>query len=179
MLRQLITISSILESQYIDEDDPWGKSPFGWIKKRPSRQIGAIGERFVDTWLSMNGCHVSRGGDSQADRSISGIRVEIKFSTIWKDGAYRFQQIRDQDYSHIVCLGLSPLDAHCWVVPKAEIMRLWKIEKIIESQHGGNHGTDTAWVRVDPLKIPAWIEPFGGSLESAIRILRKIAGIRD
>lgn len=35
-----------------DAADPWAESPFRWIKKRPSRQVGAIGEKLVA------GCHV-------------------------------------------------------------------------------------------------------------------------
>ncbi len=66
------------------------------------------------------GLAVERSRDSEADRVIAGVRVEIKFSTLWRDrGGYTFQQLRDQNYEVAVFLGISPFDAHCWVVQGA------------------------------------------------------------
>jgi hypothetical protein len=68
-----------------DGPDPWKDSPFGWIKQRPSRQVGAIGEKLVAAWCAANGFDVVKSPDSEADRIIQGRRVEIKFSTLWKN----------------------------------------------------------------------------------------------
>ena len=93
----LAAISATLMSDYIKpENDPWAGSPFAWIKTRPSRQIGSIGEQLVAGWCAAKGLDVTRTGDSDADRIIAGRRVEIKFSTLWENGDYVFQQIRDQ-----------------------------------------------------------------------------------
>ena len=44
----LAAISETLEKEYTGKDDlMWEKSPFGWMKTRPSRQVGTIGERLV------------------------------------------------------------------------------------------------------------------------------------
>ena len=118
-LRLLAAISATLMSDYITpENDPWSGSPFAWIKTRPSRQVGSIGEQLVAGWCAAKGLDVTRTGDTEADRVIAGRRVEIKFSTLWESGDYVFQQIRDQRYDIALLLGLSPFEASCWVVPK-------------------------------------------------------------
>lgn len=104
----LAGLSLALQAEYQSENDAWDGSPFAWIKTRPSRQIGAIGEKLVAGWLAARGFNVVRSGDSEADRVIEGKRVEIKFSTQWANGGYKFQQLRDQRYDLAICLGVSP-----------------------------------------------------------------------
>jgi hypothetical protein len=107
----LATIASTLKGDYVREgpDDPWAGSPFAWIRTRPSRQVGKIGEQLVAGWCAAKGLDVTRSSHSEADRVIAGRRVEIKFSTLWESGVYKFQQLRDQDYEFAVCLGIFAL----------------------------------------------------------------------
>ena len=115
--------SAALMGEYVKgADDPWLGSPFAWIKTRPSRQVGSIGEQLVAGWFAAKGLDVLRTGDSDADRVIDGKRVEIKFSTLWESGDYVFQQIRNQRYDVALLLGLSPFAGSCWVVPKAVLL---------------------------------------------------------
>lgn len=174
----LAGISQALKAEYQSENREWEGSPFAWIKTRPSRQVGAIGERLVAGWLAARGFNVARVGDSDADRVIEGKRVEIKFSTLWENGGYKFQQLRDQRYDLVICLGVSPFDAHCWIIPKADIIRLWKVEHKITSQHGGQDGADTAWIDVRLENPPDWLKSYGGSLSDAISRLSEITGFR-
>ena len=178
--RILADISQSLEVDYPDVKREWDSS-FEWIISRPSRQKGAIGERLVSEWLTSHGLNVGRSGDSDADRIIAGKRVEIKFSTLWQNGGYTFQQIRDQNYELMICLGISPSSAHCWVIPKTDILRIIKEDenkkpnkKRIRDQHLGKEGTDTKWITVkDVNSIPEWLKPFGGSLTEALSVLRR------
>ena len=170
-LRCLVEAADALKSDYIADGsaDPWAGSPFAWIKTLPSRQIGKIGEQLVERWCSSNGLTVHRSGDSEADRVISGRRIEIKFSSLWKNGSYTFQQIRDQNYHSVVCLGISPFAAHCWVIGKPALQ-----QHVIGHlpQHRGHHGSDTFWVSVDPTRPHDWLRTCGGGLDDAMRILR-------
>ncbi len=80
--------------------------------------------------------------NSDADRVIHGYRVEVKFSTMWANDGYKFQQVRDQAYDQLFCLGVTPLDAHAWLVPKAVLF-----EHVIgHRQHTGAGAADTAWL---------------------------------
>ena len=87
----LATIASTLRTDYDEVDLAWEGSPFAWIKTRPSRQIGKITEDLVAGWLAAKRFNVSRSGDSEADRVVESKRVEIKSSTLWKQGHYKFQ----------------------------------------------------------------------------------------
>ena len=169
-LSQLISAANTLKVEYIRDGDadPWAGSPFAWIRCLPSRQVGKIGEQLVDRWCSGNCLPVQRSPDSEADRVICGKRVEIKFSSLWKSGTYTFQQIRDQNYDSVIGLGISPFDAHCWIIDKATLR-----EHVIDHtpQHRGRAGTDTFWLSVDPKNPHDWLRPYGGSLAQAMGIL--------
>jgi hypothetical protein len=170
-VRILVGLAATLEPDYVVADDPWKESPFGWIRNRPSsRQRGAIGEKLVAGWCAAKGLDVIRSRSSQADRIVNGHRIEIKFSTPWENGAYKFQQIRHQDYDYALCLGIAPFDAHCWVFPKAV---LYEVEHMT-GQHTGAAATETSWFSVNPQSPPGWTAPYGGRLSQAYAYLRSL-----
>lgn len=171
----LATFSQSLQADY-PADGEWTGSPFAWIKSRPSRQVGAIGEKLVAGFLAAKGFDVVRSPDAEADRLINGVRAEIKFSTLWRGGSYKFQQFRNQDYEFVICLGVSPFDAHCWAIPKHEVLRQWGAGKGLSSQHAGRQGTDTAWLDVQPAHEPAWLRACGGRLRDAAAQIARLTG---
>lgn len=173
--QELVLISQTLQQEYLHENAMWRGSPFEWIRHRPSRSIGAIGEKIVSMWLAMHDFSVSRSPDSDADRIVENMRVEIKFSTLWESGTYVFQQIRDQSYDFIILLGISPHDAHCWVLRKEDIIRLWKEEHQIGGQHTGQGGGDTAWIHVTP-QNEGFLSPYGNDLPKALELVSDITG---
>jgi hypothetical protein len=166
----LASIAGVLKNEYIREGaaDPWSGSPFAWIRTLPSRQVGKIGEQLVAGWCAAKGLDVVASRDSQAGRVISGHRVEVKFSTLWASGVYKFQQLRDQNYEYAICLGLSPFGAHCWVIPK-DVLKMYVIGHT--PQHTGRGGTDTFWLSFPISNPPVWLSAYGGSLEMAFQIL--------
>ncbi|MDE0134356.1 MAG: hypothetical protein OXH86_18340 [Acidimicrobiaceae bacterium] len=154
-----------------DDDDEWSSSPFGWIKTKASRTVGAIGEKLVAAWCDDLGLDVVRTGDTEADRLVEGHRVEIKFSTRWQNGEYRFQQIRDQRYDFLFALGLSPSSVHGWMIPKSVLL-----EHVIGQmgQHTGAGAADTDWLAVVPGEEPPWLRACGGSLGDVTVILETL-----
>lgn len=151
----------------------WIGSPFAWILDIPSRSRGKVGEQLVEAWAAGKGATVCRSGDSEADRIINGERVEIKFSTLWESGVYAFQQIRDQDYSRIFLLGISPTRVHAWLVPKAVLASGGHLEGLA-SQHAGAKGSDTRWLRFSADHPPTWLRAYGGSLVQVERLLHPV-----
>ena len=169
---RLVAIAGEIEGEYAaSESRDWRGSPFEWLRGLQSRRRGKAAETLVERWLSAAGFEVSPPGDSEADLLVNGRRVEVKSSTLWDSGTYRFQQIRDQNYEIMVCLGLSPFEAHCWVLTKSLLL-----ERVIghgRGQHGGAAATETAWLTVDPDAPEDWLRPRHGRLEDAIELMRE------
>ena len=162
-------IRSDIESDYAI----WQGSPFEWIVRLPAGSKGKLGKQLVYQWSALKGLSVDKSPDSDADMLINGHRVEIKLSTLWKSGIYKFQQIRDQNYEYAVCLGISPFEAHCWVISK-KILKQYVIGHM--PQHTGASGTETFWITVnDPSNPPDWLKQCGGTLNQAFDVLKTLS----
>ena len=170
-VRDIVRITESLYPDYSSTNLAWEESPFSWIKNLSSKTRGKVGEQIVERWCRTHNFDVRNSPDSEADRIINGLRVEIKFSTLWKSGIYKFQQLRDQRYDVVICLGFSPFNVHCWVLPKTLVLEKWKSGEI-RSQHGGSRGQDTAWLQVNPENPQPWLKPPSGKPDEAIQVLR-------
>lgn len=169
----LASAATFIKEDFSVSNQAWEGSPFEWVLRLPSASKGKLGQRLVFQWSALKGLPVDKSPDSEADMLINGHRVEVKFSTLWKTGIYKFQQIRDQNYEFGVFLGISPYDAHCWVVSK-KLLRAFVIGHM--GQHTGATGTETAWLSVNPKEPPEWLMSTGGSLEDAFNVLRGLSG---
>ena len=169
--------SNALQENYPARKTIWEESPFGWIQQKSSSTRGAIGKKLISNYLTRKGFDVHQSPGRGADRIIADKRVAIKTSCLWKKGIYKYQQIRDQDYDFVLCLGISPFDVHCWVIPKRVIMDKWHSGEI-QSQHLGEKGGDTCWFTVNPRTPPEWIEEWGGSLIEVVDKISEITGER-
>jgi hypothetical protein len=69
--------------------------------------------------------------------------------------------VRDQNYEVLLCIGISPFDAHVWIMNKRDI----SFNKL-QHQHGGVRGKDTWWIQVDPKNPPEWMKSYSGKLSS-------------
>ena len=166
---ELARCASMIRGDYLNEGiDIWINSPFAWIRSRQSRQRGAIIEKLVSSWCAAKGFDVTKSPDTDADRVIEGRRVEIKGSTLWESGVYKFQQIRDQNYDYLFALGISPFDAHAWVIPKEVLM---EPAEGITHQHGGARGRDTRWLSCKPGEEYEWMKQYGGTLGNVRSII--------
>lgn len=153
----------------------WLTSPNAWLTVLPTRGSHALGKRFVAGFLATRGFDVERCACDGADRLVNGARAALMFSTL-ESGSYKFQQLRDQNYAFALCLGISPFDAHCWVIPKRVVLAQWGKGRGLESQHAGKAGSDTAWLTVVPGNEPAWLRQCGGRLADAAALVAKTTG---
>lgn len=161
----LVALSQSIKGEYVNPaSDPWVGSPFEWILRiRSSRQRGKIGEQLIAGWAATRELNVVRSPNSESDRVIENKKVEVKFSTLWTNGQYVFQQIRDQDYDFLICLGLSPYSAQAWIVSKSQLLRDI-IGNSSHSQHRGRQGSDTYWIAFKPNNPPEIFNDQPGTL---------------
>lgn len=123
-------------------------------------------------WASVSGKNLENHGvDNQRFLSSKGVVYQVKSSTMWKTGRYRFQQFRKGPYDHVIMLGIAPRDMHIWVVPK----------NVVETHISGSNGrhtgaraAETDWYEVDPNAVPGWLQEWGGTLHAARRIFSQI-----
>jgi hypothetical protein len=145
-----------------NRSDPWKGSAYEWIRNLSSRKKGAAGEKIVERWLSANGFTVQPPGSSEADRRVNGHPVEVKLSTEWESGVFTFQQLRDQEYTHVILLGVRPSSLQLWCVPKAIVLQH------ATGQHTGGTATETMWLSFPADTPPEWLDGYGGSDAAAL-----------
>lgn len=149
--------------------DPWEASRFKWLRALPSARRGRAGVEMVTQWLSALGHRVLPAAGSGVDRFVDGAAVEVKLSTCWADGTYRFQQIRDDPaVDHLVLLGVSPHAPHLWIVPR-EV--LWSHAT---TQHSGDESL--RWVVFPAAAPPEWLSRFGGDPARAAEVAAALGG---
>ena len=77
-VRMLASFAATLEPDYVDlgAQQAWEGSPFAWIRSRPSRQKGKIGEQLVAGWCAAKGFDVVRSPDAEAGSARSASTVQ-------------------------------------------------------------------------------------------------------
>lgn len=155
----------------IAQNDGWSGSPFEWIRGVPSATKGRVGKALITEWARAVGLFIEGAPDGKGDRWINGHLVQIKMSTLWDAGFYKFQQIRDQDYAYCLCLGISPFEVHAWLLPK-NLIKEHVIGRM--GQHTGSGASETSWLEVRPGAVHEWMRPYGDTLESVRSTLERI-----
>jgi len=146
----------------------WDESPFAWVLDLPPAAKGKLGRQLIVTWCASKGLSAVHSTDKDANLLINGIRVATKFSTLWSGGIYKFQQIRDLNYEYLICFGISPFDAHCWIFKKKDVLKNAKV------QHKGAKEGSEYWLSINPSTPPPWTLEYGGSMESAHKVVVKL-----
>ncbi|MEX2143302.1 MAG: hypothetical protein WD740_01795 [Anaerolineales bacterium] len=102
----LADAADLIKNEFVIDKRNWSGSPFEWILPLASGAKGKLGKRLVYQWCALQNLSVDRAPDSEADILVNGHRVEVKLSTLWASGIYKFQQLRDQNYEYAICLGV-------------------------------------------------------------------------
>ena len=173
-VRMLADTAATLESNYVDkaqeEERAWADSPFHWIRKKRGNTIAKIGKELIRALCAARGLCVvdAKGGKGGgADLVIEGHRVRLKRATL-SEGKYIFNQIRDEDFEYLMCLGLSPFDAHCWVIPKHVAIDQSSVQSSVQ------HGPRTDWTSFSPAHPPAGLRAYGGTISEAFTVLQRL-----
>jgi len=134
----------------------------------PPRKKGKLGGDLIASWLASKGMPLEATKDSSEALLMNGLRFATKFSTIWTNGIYKFQQIRAKGYDYVICLGISPFDAHCWVFE-----RKFAIEHA-KPQHFQDKKIVDYWMEINPLEPKEEIRDCGGTLDQAFQRLKNL-----
>jgi site-specific DNA-methyltransferase (adenine-specific) len=159
--------ASSLQQKLEDMNDLWKNSPFEWVLQLPPRSKGKLARNLIISWCASRGLHIDRKNDVSETIVVNGIQYAVKFSMLWKNGVYQFQQIKSQGPKYVVCFGISPLEAHCWIFERDYAIIHGK------KQHKGANDAEY-WLSIDPKSIPEWVQGHGGTLEDALKIFNKI-----
>ncbi len=143
--------------------DPWRGSPFAPLRRLTSVQKSKVARAILGQWFASVGVTVTVKtivGNATLILPENQLAV-VKLSTRWEEGMYHFQQLKDWDYQQALLFGLSPQQAHLWIVPREEIM----------TRSVPQHGIDSRMLTVSPADPPAWLRQYGGTLDQAASIL--------
>jgi hypothetical protein len=163
----LSSAATYIQSDLVSAVDGWENSSLFWILSLSAPAKGKLGRHLIATWCASKGFSVDRAEDKNANLIINGHRFATKFSTLWSNHIYKFQQIRDTGYDFLVCLGISPSDAHCWVFDRKTIL------SHVTIQHKGTKGSEY-WLSVNPTLPHEWLLEYGGSLDQAHAVMKKL-----
>lgn len=156
-----------LDKKIEDAIDLWKNSPFEWTLKLPPARKGKLGSNLLISWLASKGTNVEKTKDATKTVFVNNKKVSIKFSTLWTNGVYKFQQIRSTGYDYVICFGISPFAAHCWVFEKNFAL------KHATKQHKGGAKSEY-WISITPSQPQEWTKEHGGTLDEAYQIIKKI-----
>ena len=150
----------------------WRQSPFGWMLTLAPGTRGALARRMVEEWASsLNLPAYQETEHGQRYVVVNSRRIQVKLSTLWQSGEYRFQQIRDQSYDYLLCLGLSPDDIHAWLIPKVELLSHLRGTA---GQHTGAAADETFWIATAPSGGAPWLSEYGNQLSDVRGALQQL-----
>jgi hypothetical protein len=172
-LAALEAISATLKKTYdTPEDIEWIEHPLAWIRSKPSARIGKIGRLFVMGLCKKANLQVKGVGYALL---IGKKKYQVRFSTGWSGGGFKFEQLRFEKYEAVICLGITPQRAYAWVIPQTVIFdttgTILKKDGLTP-QHKGKGGSETAWINVNVQEIPSWMTQYGETISQAVDKLK-------
>jgi hypothetical protein len=130
------------------KNDPYIGTVFENARFLTSRAKGAFFEKLTKEYFKkVYGVSISKPKSSEHDGIFNNTKVEIKGSTLWLNAkgekiGFRWQQIRDQDYSIMIFLAMYPDCVKFYYATKKDLIN--NLDPYKNNQHGGkniNSGT--------------------------------------
>jgi hypothetical protein len=102
-LAALEAISTKIKAAFdTPEDLEWKGHSLEWIRSHPSARIGKIGRSFVQSLCEGSGLKVKKIGYSLI---IKDKKIQVRFSTGWSGGGFKFEQLRYEGFDRSLLLG--------------------------------------------------------------------------
>lgn len=141
----------------------WVGSPYASLRDLKPIPKSKTARSMLVSWLASIGI-VATAHNAWGNTALilPGNRLAVvKCSMRWHEGSYRFQQIRDWEYEAALLLGISPEQAHLWIVPRAVLL----------AHSVPQHAAYSRMLTFPADAHPRWLRQYGGSLEEAEAIL--------
>jgi hypothetical protein len=168
-LKTLEKITNDLIPKYPSSTE-WDNSPFNWIRALPPASKGAIGRDIGSGLLFAYGF---TPGAYKYELRVNGQGVLVRVAMKWKGNIVKFQNIRDITFDHVLCIAIYPKGAYAWLIPRGEIWR----DNAVRTDHPEitrQHKGADAWMSIDPKNPPAWMKPYGGTIEEMIKVAKRV-----
>jgi hypothetical protein len=152
----------------------WSGSDFNWMLTLSTGARGAVGRQLVEAWVGSLGIPTGRVSENNAHYVLAwDLRIQVKTSTMWESGHFRFQQIRDQNFDLLLCLGLQPDDVSVWLFPKDVVLEHLSG---VGGQHTGASARETYWMNLAPGANNSWVDEYGDQFSTAKDFLSDLSG---
>ncbi len=164
----LVQITNGLMAKY-PASTAWNTSKFNWIRGLPPASKGAIGRDIGAGLLQSYGFTPS---SYRYELRVNGQAVLVRVAMKWEGNVVKFQNIRDTNFQHVLCIALYPAGAYAWLIPKKEIWQNGTVrlgQKGITPQHKGAD----AWISIDPNDVPSWLAQYGGTIDQMVSVANK------
>jgi site-specific DNA-methyltransferase (adenine-specific) len=158
----LAAAASFMQEDLEQQNELWKESPFAWLLEFSDRQKDRLGCRLAAAWLESQGQQVEELSNSSSDLLVNGHRIAVRFSTLTAYGKYRFEYIHGQEVDHVLCLGISPAQAHVWVFSQEEALQHARRQR-----QGGRPR-----MLINPADPPDWARSRGGALEDGLQVIK-------
>jgi hypothetical protein len=146
----------------------WDESPFNWIRGLPPASKGAIGRYIGSGLLQAYGFSPTT---HRYELRLNGQKILARMALKWEGNIIKFQNIRDVDFNHVLCLGLYPNKAFAWLIPKNQI---W-LNRVVRKDRPGvtsQHKGADAWINIDPANPQSWLKVYGGTIDEMIKVAK-------
>lgn len=131
----------------LEQDDAWSSSPFEWLRRLPAAQQADAGHQVIAAWCKTQGLSIPPNGR----------KLATSFALL-TDDTYSFQHIPPTDFDQLLCFGISPRQAHGWLLDSDQALRL------VQPQPDGS------FTLVIP---PEWLNGADDSLDQVCVALKK------
>jgi site-specific DNA-methyltransferase (adenine-specific) len=143
-----------------EKEDAWSNTPFEWVLQLPHAQKNVIGAQLALSWCKEKGLLT----DANQPFTINSCSMTIQFAMLSANNEYVFEQIQKDQSDAVLFFGISPKQAHCWVLDMDDAISHAK------SQHNSEYQID-----FNPANPPEWLNDCGGTLDQAFIVLKNLS----
>jgi|SRR6185437_2686750 len=165
--------SAALSLQYPEDDGLWEGSPFNWVRNKSAPTKGKVGREFAASLVEAAGFQVMRSGMAL---TANGKALRVKLSLMGEGGTLMFEQIKNDDFDYLLCIGLYPENSYGWLIPKEEMLvnGILQEREGLSGQHIGDADPSDFWITDLNASQPfTWLQPYGGTTAALIPVIQQ------